>query len=140
MRFCAYGGLSTPSPPDAENVFASMVIEIDNPASPVHGVTVQSAALLDASSAPVASLRRIDHFVEFRPEEPSAAQGSFAVHLNPPGTPFNGDLPAGKTTLRVRMSLDRPPGDFAPRCRVELAGLGSAPLIVEGRVDGVWGT
>jgi hypothetical protein len=117
-----------------------MVLELDNPGSPIGGVTVHGASLLDAKSAPLASLRRLDHLVVFTPAAPSPALGSFAIHLNPAGTPFSGELPAGRTTLRVRLSLDRSPSDFPDRCHLELAGLGSAPVIVEGRVDGVWGT
>jgi hypothetical protein len=140
MRFCAYGGVGLALPADAENAFASMVVELDNPGAPIGGVAVLKGALLDGQSAPLASLRRVDHLVVFSPAKPSSTQGTFAVHLNPPGTPFSGTLPSGRTTLRVRVALDHAPGGSPARCHLELGGVGGAPLVVEGNVDGAWPT
>jgi hypothetical protein len=85
-------------------------------------------------------MRRVDHIVVMPPlETPSATVGTFAVYLNPDGTPFDGVLPTGSSTLRVRFSLDRELNEFAPRCELELGGF-PTPLVVNGRVDGVWGT
>jgi hypothetical protein len=65
--------------------------------------------------------------------------GSWAFFLNPQGTPFDGDLPAGRTRLRIRASLTSSGGDFLTRVRVTLEGDGG-PFVIEGDVWGVWPT
>ena len=142
--FCAYGGVGLtpdPLPPGYETDFAVIVVELENPGPPIDGVTVLGATLLDEAGAAIASLRRVDHFVVLPPlEAPGPTLGIFAVYLNPDGTPFTGSLPTGRTQLRVRFSLDRDPPTMPARCRVELGGIGSSPLVIEGTVDGSWPT
>ncbi|MBI5533514.1 MAG: hypothetical protein HY898_12410 [Deltaproteobacteria bacterium] len=144
MLFCAYGGVGTvpdPLPPGYETDFASMVIEVDNPGSAISGVTVAGASLLDEHGAAAASLRRVDHFVVLPTlEKPGPKLGIFAVYLNPEGTAFTGDLPTGRTKLRVRMSIARAPSALPARCRLNLGGVGASPLVIEGKVDGSWPT
>jgi hypothetical protein len=139
MRFCAFGlGGGTVLASSPVPVFATMVVDLDNRGPPITGVVARRGALLDASSVALASSRRVDHVVVFSPAEPGPAQGPFAVHLDPAGAPFTGELPSGPTTLRVRFELDHDPGAFPARCRLELGGLGSTALAVEGGVDGSW--
>ena len=135
------GVLPDPVPPGYETRFASIVVQFDNPGAPIAGVSIEGAALLDGSGAPLASLRRVEHIVVMPPlAAPGPTHGAFAVHLNPAGTPFDGQLPTGRTTLRVRFSLDRAPGGLASRCRLAFGGIGAAPLLVDRRLDGVWPT
>jgi hypothetical protein len=135
------GLVPDPLPPGYETEFASIAIELDNPGSAIDGVTVLGASLLDAAGATTASLRRVDHFVVMPPlETPGPSLGIFAVYLNPEGTPFTGTLPPGRTVLRVRFSIDRDPVLLPARCRLQLGGVGSSPLVIEGGVDGSWPT
>jgi hypothetical protein len=142
--FCAFGGVGTtpdPLPPGFETNFAVIVIELQNSGPPINGVTVLDASMLDEAGAAIASLRRVDHFVVLTQlEAPGPTLGIFAVYLNPDGTPFTGSLPTGRTQLRVRFSLDHGPSGMPARCRVELGGIGSSPLVIEGTVDGSWPT
>lgn len=121
-------------------MFATTAFEIDNPGPPIAGVTIAGASLRDAAGVPVASMLRLVHFVDLTAEpEPDPTWGSFAVFLNPEGTPFSGALPSGRTRLRIRYSIEARFTDAA-LCRVEIGGIGAAPVIIEGRVDGVWPT
>jgi hypothetical protein len=144
VLFCAYGGVGLvpdPLPPGYETEFASIVVQLDNPGAVLDGVTVLGASLLDANGAAVASFRRLDHFVILPAlETPGPTLGTFAVYLNPEGTPFTGSLPSGRTVLRVRFSIDRDPTVLPTRCRLELGGIGASPLVIEGGVDGSWPT
>lgn len=140
--FCAYGGVGSvpdPLPPGYETTFVSMVFEIDNPGPPVAGVSVAGASLRDDAGAPLASLARLDHFVDLSGEPaPDPTWGSFAVHLNGTGTPFLGALPTGITRLRIRYAIPssaRLP--TADHCRAELS-TSVGPLVIAGPLDGVW--
>lgn len=141
--FCAYGGVGLvpdPLPPGYETMFATVVVQVDNPGPPVGPITVGAASLVDEAGTPLASLVRVDHFVvlpEIDPEGPT--MGSFAVHLNPEGTPFDGTLPTGRTILRAHFSIDASPMVFPVRCHLELAGA-PVPLVSEAASDGVWPT
>jgi hypothetical protein len=141
--FCAYGGVGIvpdPLPPGYETMFASAVVQIDNAGPPIAAVTLAGASLVDPAGGVLASLVRLDHLVvlpEIAPTGPT--MGSFAVYLNPEGTPFDGALPTGRTILRARFSIDRSPEVFPVRCRLELAG-GRAPMVSNGGLDGVWPT
>jgi hypothetical protein len=141
--FCAYGGVGIvpdPLPPGYETNFLAVVVAVDNPGAAVGPVTVSAGSLTDESGAPLASLVRLDHFVvlpELEPEGPT--MGSFAVHLNPEGTPFDGTLPSGRTILRARFSITRPPSVFPAHCHLELAGA-PVPLTTDADLDGVWPT
>lgn len=141
--FCAYGGVGLvpdPLPPGYETMFATVVVQVDNPGAPIGPITLAAGSLVDEHGTPVASLVRLDHFVvlpELEPEGPT--MGSFAVHLNPEGTPFDGTLPTGRTILRARFSLDRSPSEAPAHCHVELAGA-PAPLVSDGELSGVWPT
>jgi hypothetical protein len=141
--FCAYGGVGIvpdPLPPGYETQFATAVVQVDNPGPPVGPITVASGTLVDENGAVVASLVRLDHFVVLPEVEPeSATMGSFAVHLNPEGTPFGGTLPTGRTILRAHFSIDASPLAFPAHCRLELAGA-PVPLVSNGDLDGVWPT
>jgi len=141
--FCAYGGVGLvpdPLPPGYETEFAAIVVELDNPGAAVEGVSVLGAALLDGAGTPSASLRRVDHVVVLPEAPPDPSFGIFAVYLNPEGAPFDGSVPPGRTRLRMRFSLDRDPTALPARCRLELGGFGTAPLVIEGKVDGSWPT
>ena len=144
MLFCAYGGVGLtpdPLPPGYETEFAAMAFQIDNPGPARSGVTVVGAALLDSTGATTASLRRLDHFVLLPAlETPGPSLGIFAVYLNPPGSPFTGVIPHGRSQLRVRLSLDRAPSAPPARCHLELGGMGASPQVIEGKVDGSWPT
>lgn len=141
--FCAYGGVGIvpdPLPPGYETMFASVVVQIDNPGPPIAPLTIASASLVDEAGATLASLVRVDHFVVLPAIEPTGpTMGSFAVYLNPEGAPFDGTLPTGRTILRARFSIDRSPTTFPAHCRIELAG-GVAPLVSNGDLDGSWPT
>jgi hypothetical protein len=142
--FCAFGGVGAvpdPLPPGYETEFAAIVIAIDDAGGPIDHVSVTSASLLDASEATVATLRRIDHVVVLPTIEATGpTMGTFAVHLNPEGVPFDGTLPSGRTNLRVRFSIDRPdPMRYPDRFRLELDANGTV-LVVTGRIDGSWPT
>ena len=140
MLFCAHGGVGAtpnPLPPGYETQFAEIVIEVHNPGAPLAGLTVTSASLLDARGANAAAMRRVDRIVVLPPlEAPGPTLGTFAVYLNPKGTPFTGTLPSGRTLLRVRVSIDREPSSVPARCRVTLGG----SKVIEGNVDGSWPT
>ncbi len=142
--FCAYGGVGVvpdPLPPGYETMFVSMVVEIDNPGPPITGVTVVAASLRDASGATLAPLLRVDHFVDLSGAlAPDPTWGSFAVYLNPEGTPFSGALPTGRTRLRLRYSISPGLTAYPDHCRLELGGIGAAPLVIEGGLDGSWPT
>ncbi len=142
--FCAYGGVGlVPDllPPGYETMFVSMVFEIDNPGPPLAGVTVAGASLRDATGAPLASLVRLDHFVDLSAEPaPDPTWGSFAVYLNGTGTPFTGTLPTGTTRLRIHYSISSSAGlPYPDHCRAELS-TSAGPLVIEGPLDGVWPT
>jgi hypothetical protein len=142
--FCAYGGVGMtpdPLPPGYETEFAVMVVELDNPGPAIEGVSVVGASLADGVEATTASLRRVDHVVVMPAlATPGPTLGTFAIYLNPEGTPFSGRLEPGRTVLRVRFSLDNALAGVPTRCRLELGGLGAAPLVVQGGVDGSWPT
>jgi hypothetical protein len=142
MLFCAYGGVGIapdPLPPGYDTQFAEIVIEVNNPGAALGGVTVASANLLDAQGVHAASMRRVDRFVVLPPlETPGPTLGTFAVYLNPKGTPFTGTLGPGRTQLRVRVSIDRDPSAVPAQCRITLGG--PAPKVIEGKVDGSWPT
>jgi hypothetical protein len=142
--FCAYGGVGTtpdPLPPGYETEFAAIVVELDNAGPAIADVTVLAAALVDATGATTASLRRVDHIVVMPPlATPGPTLGTFAVYLNPEGTPFDGRLEPGRTRLRIRFSLDHAPTAMPARCRLELGAPGPSPLVIDGGVDGSWPT
>jgi hypothetical protein len=142
--FCAYGGVGTvpdPLPPGYETEFASIVIAVENAGAPIEHVSVTTAALLDASGATVATLHRIDHVVVLGAIAPTGpTMGTFAVHLNPTGVPFDGTLPTGRTNLRARFSIDSVSTAIVPtQFRIELNANGTV-LVVTGPVDGSWPT
>lgn len=142
MLFCAYGGVGMtpdPLPPGYETQFAEMVIEVNNPGPELAGVTVAAATMVGGQGATAASLRRVDRFVVLPElETPGPTLGTFAVYLNPKGTPFTGTLATGRTRLRVRMSIDRAPAEMPARCNLTLGG--PAPKAIAGKVDGTWPT
>jgi hypothetical protein len=138
--FCTYGGVGIvpdPLPPGYETAFATVVVQVDNPGAPLGPITVGTGSLVDEHGTPAASLVRLDHFVvlpEIEPEGPT--MGSFAVHLNPEGTPFDGTLPTGRTILRARFSIDASPTVYPASCHLELAGA-PVPLVSDRPLDGV---
>jgi hypothetical protein len=142
--FCAYGGVGTtpyPLPPGYETEYAVMVVELGNAGPAIADVIVLGAALVDSTGATTASLRRIDHIVVMPPlATPGPTRGTFAVYLNPEGTPFEGRLEPGRTRLRIRFTLDRAPTAMPARCRLEIGGRGMSPLVIAGGVDGSWPT
>jgi hypothetical protein len=137
--FCAYGGVGIvpdPLPPGYETTFVEHVFTIENPGPPLAGVLVESAGLTDPSGRVIAPVMRIEHVVDLTHEPPpDPSWGSFAVNLNPTGTPWAGTLPTGTSRLRVRYWI-APLGLRSPsHCRLELSGLG-APVTIEGPLDG----
>lgn len=143
LLFCAFGGVGVvpdPLPPGYVTELAAFVVAIDNPGPPIGRVSFSSAALLDGPGSPVAAFRGVDHVVVLAGIDPtSPSMGTFAVYLNPEGTPFDGTLPTGRTILRAHFALDHDPIEYPERCRLHLDGLG-APLVVTARVDGSWPT
>jgi len=137
--FCAHGGIGVtpvPEPPDIEDHFAIMVIEVDNPGSVMRGVAVTDMKLLDAGGVlqPMRRLHEIEILPVVLPPSSPEANGAYAFYLNsvPAAVPFGGTLPHGRNWLRVRASFWAPVSPPA-QCRVTMDG-----LTIDARSEGEW--
>lgn len=141
--FCAFGGVGIvpdPLPAGYDTAFATAVVDVTSTGASTSPVSVTDLTLLDPKGGVAASTKRVVAVVVL-PSGPAPAPhsaGSWAFYLNPAGTPFTGTLGSGTTRLRVRVALDRPAMEVA-RFRLTLSGF-STPVVVEGPVDGAWGT
>ena len=144
--FCAHGGVGvvpSPLPPDYETEFASVTIDLDDPRGKTP-ITVKSIELMNESGKVVATMKRVVEMVTLDASKTPPGRtesGSWAFFLNPQGDPFDGNLPPGRTRLRVRASLNASPMEYLTRVRVTFTFDGSKPpLVVEGEVWGSWPT
>lgn len=137
--FCVYGGVGivpVPTPPGYETAFVTQVFEIENAGPEVSGVTLERASLRDGSGGEIASMLRLDHFVDLTDDPPpDPSWGSFAVFLNGTGTPFTGTLPSGTRRLRIRYAISEMGMAPPEACHAELR-LGATPLAIDGLISG----
>jgi hypothetical protein len=142
--FCAHGGVGVvpnPLPPGYETELTSVTLDLDNPNAKTP-LTVKSIELMNEKGNVVATMRRVVEMttLDATKTPPGRAEsGSWAFFLNPQGTPFDGNLPPGRTRLRIRASLTSSPTDYLTRVRVTLDG-GGGPIVIEGDVWGSWPT
>jgi hypothetical protein len=142
--FCAHGGVGIvpdPLPPGYETEFTSVTIDLDNPNGKTR-LTVKSIELMNESGKVAATMRRVVEIVKLDASKSPPGRtesGSWAFFLNPQGEPFDGELPPGRTRLRIRASLNASPMEYLTRVRITLDGP-QPPLVLEGDVWGSWPT
>jgi hypothetical protein len=121
------------SPDDFVRVVVVVDVTLPEGASAA-GVAVEGVELSNDDGA--TAMRAL---VEVGRVEPRA-EISWASAMQERGRPFDGNLAAGTTRLRIEAFLARQPRGLQQRVRVLLRRDGGAPIAAEGSVDGEWPT